>query len=178
MRQPNFPNRQRGVTVVVILMLLAVMLLGWLSLSRMSELGTLVAGNISARNTAIQASEVATNTAFADLKAMTAFNANSGNWYFASMQPQTSDGMPNVSFSSARSRTVGAYTASYVVERVCDALPVTDEYRQCLIKQVPVIKENGSELEDPFLPQFRISVQVAGPKNTTVLVQSLVTKGF
>lgn len=47
------PRRQQGVTLIVVLVLLLVMLLGGLSMARMSEVGTLVAGNVSFKERAV-----------------------------------------------------------------------------------------------------------------------------
>ena len=63
-------KHQRGVTIVVTLILMMVMLLGGIALARLTEVGTLAAGNSAYHEAAVQASEVGTNTAFAAIKAL------------------------------------------------------------------------------------------------------------
>lgn len=171
---------ERGMTMVVVLVLLTVMLLGGLALARMTEVGTLAAGNSAYREASIQASEIGTNTAFAALTALADENNNSGSWYFAQTQPVDAMGLPTVDFDAAPEVVVGAYRMNYVVDRICTgALPVTQPLRQCLVRQIPQI-ESATDREKPDPPtarQFRITVRVTGPKETRAWVQVLAHKG-
>lgn len=173
-------RRERGMTMVVVLVLLTVMLLGGLALARMTEVGTLAAGNSAYREASIQASEIGTNTAFAALTALADENANSGSWYFAQTQPVDALGLPNVDFDAAPEVVVGAYRMNYVVDRICNgAMPVTQPLRQCLVRQIPQI-ESATDREKPDPPtarQFRITIRVTGPKATRAWVQVLAHKG-
>ena len=56
---------QRGVTILVVLVLLAVMLLGGLAMARMTETRTLASGNTAFREASLQAAEVGLNEAYA-----------------------------------------------------------------------------------------------------------------
>ena len=171
---------ERGVTMVVVLVLLTVMLLGGMGLARMTEVGTLASGNAAFREASLQVSEVGVNTAYAAVKALTNENVNNGNWYYATTQAQDIHGVPTVSFDVAPEVVVGAYSLRYVVDRVCTGtMPVTEPLRQCLVKQVPQL-ESSTDRERPDPPtarQFRITVRVTGPKDTRAWVQSLITKG-
>ena len=175
----SHPRAERGVTMLVVLLLMSVMLLGGLALARMTEIGVLATGNSSYREASLQASEVGVNTAYARVRTITNEEAHSGNWYWATMQAQTA-GLPTVVWASAPEVVVGSYSVRYVVERMCDTAPVTAPLRQCLVKQVP---KGGSsrvgmeEIDPPNSRQFRITVRVTGPKDTETWVQSLVTKG-
>lgn len=171
---------QRGMTMVIVLVLLTVMLLGGVALARMTEVGTLASGNAAFREASLQVSEVGINTAFVAVQALTDENTNNGNWYYAQTQAQDANGVPTVSFDTAPEVVVGAYSMRYVVDRVCSgALPVTDPLRQCLVKQVPQL-ESATDREKPDPPtarQFRITVRVTGPKDTRAWVQVLAHKG-
>jgi Tfp pilus assembly protein PilX len=171
---------QRGMTMIIVLVLLAVMLLGGMALARMTEIGTLASGNAAFREASLQASEIGINTAYAAVRALTDENSNSGSWYFATAQTLDSNGVPTVAWDSAPEVVVGAYRVRYVVDRVCTgAMPVTDPLKQCLVKQVPQI-ETRTDRERPDPPtarQFRVTVRVTGPKDTQAWVQSLITKG-
>ncbi len=166
--------------MVVVLVLLTVMLLGGMALARMTEVGTLAAGNAAFRETSLQASEVGVNTAFAAVQALVDENTSAGNWYYATTQAQDANGVPTVDFDLAPELVVGAYRVRYVVDRVCTgAMPVTEPLRQCLVKQVPQIESatNKEKPDPPTARQFRITVRVMGPKDTQAWVQALITKG-
>lgn len=173
-------RQQQGSSLILVLALLTVMLMGGMALARMTEIGTLAAGNSAQRNAAVQASEVGVNSGFAALQGLASEELNSGNWYYASSQAQDSKGIPTVSFDTAPETVVGPYSVRYIVERVCiGALPVVDPLRQCLVRQVqmPESAAGGERIEPPMARQFRITVRVTGPKNALVWVQSLATKG-
>lgn len=182
MRRAAQARRPRGVTILVVVVLLAVMLLGALSLARMTEAGTLAGGNTTYRETSLQASEIGLNQAFADLQALAPAgeNANAGSWYFAQVQPQDANGLPQVNFDAAPEIVVGAYRVRYVVERVCSVPAVTEPLRECLVKAVKVpgsAIDGDDKLDPPNARQYRATVRVTGPKDTTVFIQSLLTKG-
>lgn len=174
---------RRGVTVFVVVVLLAVMLLGALALARMTEAGTLASGNTTYRETSLQASEIGLNAAFADLRALDPAkeNDNDGTWYWAQAQPQDpTNGLPLVDFDAAPAIAVGPYTVNYVVERVCSVPNVTEPLRECLVKAVKVPSsavDSDDKLDPPNVRQYRATVRVSGPKDTTVFIQSLLTKG-
>ena len=171
---------QRGVTILVVLMLMSVMVLGGMALARMTEIGTLATGNNAAREASLQASEIGTNTAFVATQALASEEVNAGTWYWATQQAADANGMPNVAWDAAPEVTVGSYSVRYVVERLCNTAPVTDTLRQCLVRQVPQISSSRvghEEVDPPNTRQFRITVRVVGPKDAETWVQSLVSKG-
>lgn len=182
MRVTKFERAQRGVTMLVVLVLLSVMLLGGLALARLSEVGTLASGNTTYHEGALQASEVGLNTAFMAVRNLTAEDAAVGNWYQPTPVSKDSNGLPAVDWSAAPSITVGQMNVSYVVERACSVATLTDELRECLVKQQPnkegVSRSAGAEkIPPPMARQFRVTVRVTGPKGTQTFVQSLVTRG-
>lgn len=183
----TFHRRERGVTMLVVLVLLSVMLLGGLALARLTEVGTLATGNAAYHEAALQASELGVNDAFTALKGLGDEDTNTGSWYWATEQPKDSNGLPTTaSWSSAPSRTVGStgarqITVNYVVERVCSTTPVTDTLNQCLVRQTPSKTPDqtaGTDKPDPpNSRQFRVTVRVSDSKGTETYVQALVTKG-
>lgn len=176
-------SAQRGVTMLVVLMLMVVMALGGMALARMTEVGTIASGNSAFREASLQASEVGINTAYMALRSATLLpneDTNTGTWYWATIQGADSAGLPTINWSAAPEVMVGVYSVRYAVERMCTVTPVTATLRQCLVKQVP--QTNSARVgQDPLDPpnsrQFRITVRVTGPKDTETWVQSLITKG-
>jgi Tfp pilus assembly protein PilX len=173
---------QRGVTMLVVLVLMSVMLLGALALARMTEVGALAAGNTAYREASLQASEIGLNTVYQQVRgiAATAENDNAGSWYWSTAQPQDANGLPNVDWDAAPEITVGNYSVRYVSERLCTAAAVSDPLRECLVKQIPVLtsaRAGTEKLDPPNSRQYRVTIRVTGPKGTTTFIQSLLTKG-
>ncbi len=179
-RQQN-SRVQRGVTMLVVLVLLSVMLLGAMSLARLTEVGTLASGNTASREAAMQASEIGLNTAYQAVRNLTDENTSNTAWYSATEVAKDTNGLPTgVNWTNAPAVTVGPMTVQYVAERACTTSPVTDALRQCLVKQVPQQASRDASREalaPPNSRQFRITVRVTGPKGTQTWVQSLVTRG-
>ena len=172
--------RQAGTSTLVVLVVLTVMLVGGLALARLTEVATLADGNVATANAAVQASELGVNTAFTAVRSLTNENANSGGWYFASMQQANAAGIPTVTWSAAPEVVLGQYSVRYVVERMCKAVVLTDTLSQCLVKQIPQTssaREGTEQLDPPNSRQFRVTVRVVGPKSTVAWVQAMVTRG-
>jgi len=177
-------RQQRGITIVITLVLLSVMLLGGLAISRMTEVGTLAAGNNVFHEAAVQASEVGVNTAYQAVRDLSNAEANSGSWYFAVTQTNDAAGMPNTAiWTTAPQITVGNYDVRYIVDRQCTgALPIADPARQCLTRTTDPgdMVESGAagaqQPEPPTVMQYRITVRVTGPKDTITFVQSMVNR--
>ncbi len=173
---------QRGVTMLVVLVLLSVMLLGGLALARITEIGTLASGNAAYREASLQASEVGLNTAYMAVRgiAIPAEDTSLAGWYWSTMQATDAQGLPTMDFDAAPEVVVGSYRVRYVVERLCNTTPVTNTLQQCLVRQVPQTESSvaGREsIDPPNSRQFRVTVRVTGPKDTQTWIQSLVTKG-
>lgn len=178
----NMQRGQRGVTMLVVLVLLSVMLLGGMALAKLTEVGTLAAGNTAYREASLQASEVGLNTVFARIQEDLADeNTDLAGWYWAQMQDTDAHGVPDVDFDAAPQLAVGPYVVRYVAERLCDTADVTNALRQCVVKQVPdpqKCRDSDCEaLDPPNSRQFRVTIQVTGPKDTRTWVQSMITKG-
>ncbi len=174
---------RRGVTMLVVLVLLSVMLIGGVALARLTEVGTLASGNTAYREAAVQASEIGLNTVFQRIREDIADEETAlAGWYFVSRQASDANGIPTVDFDAAPTLEVGSYQVAYVAERMCEgAMPVTDPLRQCLLKQEPPDVSSSvagkEELDPPNSRQFRVTVRVTGPKDTRTWVQSLITRG-
>lgn len=183
MKRVNLRARaERGIATVVVLLLLTVMLLGGVALARMTEVGTLAAGNAAYREAAMQASEVGLNTAFEAVKGIAPASENSavGGWYSPSELAKDDYGIPTVDWSNAPSIAVGATDVRYVVERACTVSNVTYPLHQCLVRQEPnppCANSDCQPLEPRNSRQYRITVRVTDRKGTRTFVQSLVTKG-
>jgi type IV pilus assembly protein PilX len=182
-RAAAHPLRQRGVTMLVVLVLLSVMLLGGLAFARLTEVSTLASGNTAFREASLQASEIGLNTVYARIRNDIADEETAiAPWYWHTTQATDGNGIPNVDFDNAPEIVVGNYRVAYVAERMCEGtMPVTEPLRQCLVKQVPQDTKSRTagreELDPPNSRQYRVTIRVIGPKDTRAWVQSLITKG-
>ena len=171
---------QRGVTMLMVLIMLAVMLLGGLALARMTESALLSTGNVANEEAAIHASEVGWNTAFASVKALADENTAIPGWYWSTIQATDANGIPQVAWDAATEVIVGRFSVRYVVERMCNVTPVTTATRQCLVKQADALEDRRSDALDYSAKssrQFRITVRVTDARGTQTWAQSLVTRG-
>lgn len=178
----------RGVTVVVVLVLLSVMLLGGLALARMTETGSLVFGNVAAKDASVLASEAAVNEAFNTISALAFDQANDqGGWYRSQIQTTDANGLPTLNFDQGKLVGIGTvlgsekprYEARYVVERMCNTAVVSDIPQQCLVRMsdpnVTAVDADRTPPEGERLKQFRITVRVTDQRGTTTWVQSMAT---
>jgi type IV pilus assembly protein PilX len=182
MSRKTLPRRQRGMTMLMVLVLMTVMLLGGMALARITEIGTLAAGNSAFREASLQASEVGLNNAFAAVRGLVDEEVATGSWYWPTIQAADTKGIPTVvNWTNTPQITVGSYTVTYAVERLCSVTPVSNSLVQCLVKEQPSkiesARPNDDPLESPNSHQFRITVRVVGPKDTETWIQSLMTKG-
>lgn len=174
-------KKQQGSSLLIVLVLLTALLLGSLSLARVTDTSTLVSGNLSYKASALQASEVGISEAFAALQTMTASEeANHSGWYFATVSPVDAAGLPTgINWDAARKVQVGAFEASYIVERLCNTAPATDPDNECFQERVTAsgsAKAGQEQMEAAAVKQYRMTVSVKGPKGTRTFVQSVATR--
>jgi type IV pilus assembly protein PilX len=176
-------GHQRGITLVMVLIMMTAMLLGALALARMTEAGALISGNVAAKEGSMHASEVGWNVAYAQVKALTNENTSTGGWYFATIQPTDANGIPttiNFDATPVVAGGVGRYTVTYAVERMCTVADVVASARECLVKQLdlPENREYDPPDHQPKASrQFRITVRATDARGTQTWTQSMVTKG-
>lgn len=131
---------QRGVVLLVVLVVLSLMFLAGLGVMRAADTSNVVAGNFSFQQAAVQASDRAVRDAMNTLAvsvASGAGNTSIANRYFATQQSTVdARGMPtainwnNVSCTNAEGGAVadcsvddGGYRVQYVIERLCSSNP-------------------------------------------------------
>jgi type IV pilus assembly protein PilX len=176
------PRRERGMTLIVVLVLLIVMLLGGLAFARMSATSVMVAGNAAQKDGALQATEVGINTALFAVDALANDSADIDTWYFAQAKALDDEGLPDgIDWGKAARIDVNGYTVHYVVERLCATTAVVDTRRQCLVRLVEETESAvfGVPLPPPrFAKQYRITARAVGPRGTVTFVQALMTRSL
>lgn len=183
---------QQGVVLLIALIILIAMSLGGIALVRSVDTANLVAGNLSFRESAVQAGERATEQAIiAWLQPMTVakdpslHNHSSANGYRAVRQ----DPAAGVAWDTFWNDTLAAQaitaapdaannTVSYVVHRLCDGVGAPHTV-SC---SKPPSKANSggsfsagavSTIESSQV-YYRVTARIAGPRNTVAYVQTIV----
>lgn len=176
------PSRknEKGASLLLVLVTLALLLFGAITVARFGEAGTRLAGNVAEKEASRQAAQVGVETAFAALKALTDLETSASGYFAVEQADLTAvSAQDDEAWSSAPSVTVERFTVKYLVERLCrGTLPVTDPLSQCFVKQDTQdgsAKANTETLEAPARMQYRINVLVTSPKGTVTLIQQLVT---
>lgn len=174
-------STQMGASLIIVLVVLAILLLGTMSMARLNESSNLIAGNIAFKDASRQASEVGISQAFEALASVADEEQDQGHWYYATMHGDDATGLPQgVDWSRAAQLTVGSFTVRYVIERQCTGpAPITDLNAQCVIRKRNVAtsaKAGLESLESASSKQYRITVFVNGPKRTQTYVQTMVVR--
>jgi type IV pilus assembly protein PilX len=173
-------SKQSGVSLLIVLVVLAITLVGSLAMLRSGEVSALVAGNVSFREAATQASDIGIADAAKALDVQGNLDNSIANTYFATRQPEDANGIPTtINWSSVPTMAVGNYTVQHLVDRLCQVTPVTDPTGSCMVRDSESAgsKKAGSLVyKNPATVYYRITVRVMGPKSTAAYVQALVLK--
>jgi Tfp pilus assembly protein PilX len=197
LQRPAAPQRQRGVVLFMALIALVALTLAGLAMVRSVDTGNVIAGNMAFRQAAMHRADVGIEAAFLALPAIVSSSKDTdiANQYYAIRQNVDAIGVPStVAWSSVPCRnsanasvTCDAqdYKVKYVIDRLCErqttgSTTVTDLQGYCFVD----IGDGKTGSKGAFQAVFtsasavyyRITVQVAGPRNTFAYVQAIVTK--
>jgi type IV pilus assembly protein PilX len=180
----NPPKKQNGVVLFVALIALVVMSLAAVALIRSVDTNTMIAGNLAFKQAAISSADSGLETAIAWLISRTpsdetALQADDlANGYYSSYVAD-----PKTRFATGSKLTgtdTSLNTISYVVERMCSATgPATT--LKCLYG-APADSTSSKGVKDATgaggpgasgnSVMLRVTISVAGPKNTLGFVQA------
>jgi len=183
---PATHSQQRGVVLFIALIVLVAMTLAGIALVRSVDTTATVAGNLSFRQQTLSAGDSGIQAAFAWLQDKTEADlVNDGDpgttgYYSSSVEldwfdEATWDG--GVTFNDDQGNRI-----SYIIQRMCDTPNVIQANAQCArIESTTSAAVSGGSMRvgapaflgNPMLG-YRITVRVAGPRNTTSVVQSMV----
>jgi type IV pilus assembly protein PilX len=195
-------RRQRGVVLLIALIVLVAMTLAGIGMMRSIDAGTLVAGNIGFREAAVATADTGVESARAWLIAnMNSLSAdNPGMGYYSTRQDtldmtgnRTEGGTDGVNWGgSDPTQSTAAYslgtvdtsgnTVFYLIHRLC-SIPgnINAPLQTCAFS---VQNQVGSTQSAPdyssyglttaLSPYYRVTVRVNGPKNTVSYVQALI----
>ena len=184
------PSGDRGIVLVVALIVLIVMSLVGLAMMRQATSGVTIAGNVSLRQSATEAGDFGTEFALAWLATQTPAYLNADHptdGYYATWGGNF-DGDPSrfafTAGATAREATAADATSNrvlYVVHRLCAFVGAPDAIgQQCSDQASPDSESRGGGagnypggIAAPKAPFYRVSARVEGPKNTLSFIQVL-----
>lgn len=195
---PTLALKQKGVVLLITLIVLVAMTLAAISLIRSVDTTNVIAGNLAFHSAATDASDIGVGEASVLLNAIgiaknldctPGINCTAG--YLPKHEPHLEPPAANTTWTSYWNNVSGAsvavtplnapagYAINYVIERLCQ----TNAYaaNQCF-SAVPI--ENVARIgcdADPNIPcpptilsYYRVTVRTAGPRNTVSFVQSIL----
>jgi type IV pilus assembly protein PilX len=197
------PRRQRGVVLMVALIVLVALTLAGLSMVRSADTGTIVAGNLAFRQAATQTLDAGLEAAVAGMpQGYAASDLGVANKYYKYMLPDANgDGLPDLPVGQTwagvgnpsgayvinNPANLNGYTVRYVVERMCfqgaGAAITTDLEAEARCNLEPKVSgaDSGKIAGQEALGQdrkthYRITAKVEGPRNTETFAQAVVAK--
>jgi Tfp pilus assembly protein PilX len=190
--RPPLPRRQRGVVLVISLIVLVALSLAGIALVRSTDTGTIISGNAAYRMGAMQAVDTGVETAFTATTSDTGFQAapttavtSASGQYFPVIQADANaDGIPDVTWSAVPAATVNGNDVRWVVERLCSQ-NIAAAQSELIMQNCAVVPgpPNMSFKAGIIAPNnaiqsvaFRVTVRVTGPKNAIVYSQSTVAR--
>ncbi len=190
------PRAQSGIVLIVALIILVAMTIAGIAMIRSVDLTNLIAGNLAFKQAATHSGDTGVEAAFAFL------NANNVGTFLhtdQTTQGYSADGN-NAARSPAAGQTWEAYwatlpanrirtlapdaagnTVSYIIDRLCAGAGSPTAGANCSASTVSSVAsgsgEEGGEkaITSSSAIYYRITVRIAGPRNTVSFVQSTVT---
>lgn len=191
------PSRQRGVVLLIALIVLVAMFLAGVALVRSVDTTVIVAGNIALKQSAIQGSDAGTQAAIKWLEAnsagLTLQNTAIGNGYVSAYplaQPRWFE--PAVWNDAKVIPGTGTYPdptmnkISYIIHRLCQqpdapyASPnICSTYDATVVGITTGEGDSYRQISPSFAKAkqvyYRITTKVEGPRNTTSVIQTTVS---
>ncbi len=188
---------QAGVVLIIALLVLVAMSLAAIALVRSVDTHTVIAGNLAFRQSATHSGDTGVEAAIVWLNT----NRNSGvldnddasNGYAANGSNPAQSPSAGQSWNSYWASTLVARppyalaadsagnTVSYVIDRLCNNAGPKASGAACIASPVVAAAAGNAEeagekqLNAPSVVYYRITVRVAGPRNTVSYVQSVVS---
>lgn len=184
--------RERGVVLLIALIVLVAMSLAGVGLMRSVDTSTVIAGNFANKQSTVQAVDAGIEAAFEAIFARVSANSMTelaANSYYPVLQALGIDGAPAaVEWEAAPSvdlTAVAGSRAQYVIERMCaltagGMVPATDAETaaSCITEPAdvpPCVRTPCTPWTASQKLNYRVTVRVVGPRKTVTLAQSVLS---
>ena len=187
---PRLPARERGVVLMIALIVLVGLTLAGLSMVRSADTGSVIAGNLAFRQASVQATDAAVEQAYVDLTNTYVKTAETSvaNKYVSSgdLATDAATGLPKSAPAASTSWPLvtgvtlpSGFTARYFVERLCvgNGAPITDVPGKCITERAGEAQGGSQKVGSPVFAgavkvNYRVTVRVDGPRNSLSLAQA------
>jgi len=195
---------QSGVVLIIALIVLVALTLAAVSLVRSVDTGNIIAGNLAFQQAATHSADAGVETAVAWLQDCgithssctngTLDNDSPGNGYVAGGSAKGQNPVPGQSWDDFWTSTIApsgrvvslpsdaaGNTVQYVIDRLCNSTGIKGTSASCVSSPAVTAAtgnaEEGGEIQlnAPSVVYYRITVRVAGPRNTVGYVQAMVS---
>lgn len=183
--------RERGVVLVISLIILVALSLAGLALVRTTDTGNVISGNMAFRAAAVQAVDTGVEDAFTNVAGASGYanNPETGiaNKYYTQINDTTGpdggpDGLPDVTWSAVTGTTIGeGNVVRWVAERMCNGSTATRELILANCSTAPG-RPNSSQkpglqpTNTNFAVAYRVTIRVEGPRNTVAMGQAVIAR--
>lgn len=198
-------NRQHGVVLFIALIVLVALTMAGIALVRSVDTSNVIAGNLAFKQGTVQGADLGIERAVAMLPTIISTSlennqlfaatstAPNNYWYYATRREDDAKGLPTTKqFGSAGTATAinwanvptaatsNGNTVQVVIDRLCKGpAPVTDIQGNCFADD-PIAggtkKAGGIVFSGSTVVYYRATVRVVGPRNTTSIVQAILSK--
>lgn len=194
------PAKQRGVVLIIALIVLVAMTLAGIALMRSVDTSNLIAGNLAFQQAATHSGDTGIETAIswletANLDGVTLSNDDTTNGYAANGSDAAQSPIAGQSWDDYWVKTltarkvdlnggnadVAGNQVSYVIDRMCNFSGAKTGGASCAASPVVTAATGNAEeageiqLNAPSVVYYRITVRIAGPRNTVSYVQAMVS---
>jgi len=202
-RYRSLPRAQRGVILIITLIILAAMTLASLAMLNSVDTTTTIAGNVSFKQSATNSADKAIDAAgaFLTVAKQNTDQDNSANGYYATSQDNldiTGNRTPGVTTDDLDWSGAGVVklpkdgagnTVSYRINRMCDSAgalnaascSVDIDTKTATVNGLGIVRQTGTyQQPNPasaasLSAYYRITIRVDGPKNNVSYVQTVVS---
>jgi len=194
-KQTRVPRRQNGIVLIIALVVLVAMTLAAISLVRSVDTTNLIAGNLAFQQAATRSGDIGVEKAITWLEgvngSLSLYNDDDTNGYSASGLDTAKNPGSGESWDAFWTRVLSsrAYAltedqagnkVSYVIDRMCKLAGSPSGAGCADSPLVTAADDNDKEVNQVQLSAasvvyYRITVRIAGPRNTVSYVQAMVS---
>ncbi len=179
-------KKQRGAALFIALIALISMTIAGIALVRSVDTSNLISGNLAFRQAALQTTDVGVENAVNALATIvtTSLDAKSPSGcatgacnYYPTMQTTDTRGIPtSIVWSSVPATTINSdYQVRYVIDRLCWGSLLAGKCYSATPTGGGSKKSSSPSFTGSTAVYYRITVQVSGPRNTTSMIQAIVS---
>lgn len=177
------PAKERGVVLFIALIVLVVMSLIGISMIRQGSSSQMIVGNLAFKEGAEAAADFGVESARQWLTALSTtgsvLESNNTTKYIANGLTASFDPTTDITFKVTSDELDRLkYDVFYVIHRLCDKTgSITANNNLCILYSETSSKEGvdyGNAPVAGFMPYYRVTVRVTGPRNTRSYVQALL----